>query len=78
MIESWANIPEFPKYQINVEGEVRYVETGELIPILNAYGSEVYGLVKDGKHYMKTKQGLIDAANPHILRWQGVPVKESK
>lgn len=77
MSESWATIPTFPKYQINVEGEVRYIETGELIPILSAYGTEVYGLVKDGTHFMKTKQGLIDVTNPHILRRQE-SIKEFK
>lgn len=79
MSESWATIPSFPEYQINVEGEARYTRTKELLPILNAYGAEVYGLVKDGKSYMKTKQGLIDETNPHILRRQdSEPVKELK
>ena len=68
MSDSWVTIPTFPEYQINVEGEVRYTESKGLIPMLKVYGSDCYALVRDGKAFTKTKQGLIDATNPHIPR----------
>lgn len=72
MSESWATIPTFPEYQINVEGEVRYKESREQLPMLKVYDTDCYVLVLDGQSYTKTKQGLIDVTNPHILRRQEV------
>lgn len=78
MGDSWTTIPTFPGYQINVEGEVRYNESKEQLPVIDLFGAECYVLVLDGTTYKKTKQHLIDVTNPHIKRWQGVPVSESK
>lgn len=77
MSESWATIPTFPEYQINVEGEVRYTESHEQIPMLKVYDTDCYILVREGTTFTKTKKGLIDATNPHILRKQE-PVKGLK
>lgn len=77
MSESWATIPTFPEYQINVEGEVRYTNTIDQLPMLKIFGADCYILVRDGQTFTKTKQGLLDATNPHILRRQE-PIKELK
>lgn len=77
MSESWATIPSFPEYQINVEGEVRYTESRDLLPMLKVFDVDCYILVRDGQTWTKTKKGLIDETNPHILRRQE-PVKELK
>lgn len=77
MSESWATIPTFPEYQINVEGEVRYLESKKRLPMLKIYDAECYILVLDGKTFTKTKQCLLNATNPHILRRQE-PVKGLK
>jgi hypothetical protein len=77
MSESWATIPSFPEYQINIEGEVRYTNSRDLLPMLKVYDVDCYVLVRDGKTWTKTQRGLIDETNPHILRRQE-PVTESK
>lgn len=79
MSESWATIPTFPEYQINVEGEARYKESKEHLPMIKVYDTDCYILVRDGQTFTKTKKGLIDETNPHIIRrLENEPVKELK
>jgi hypothetical protein len=76
--DTWTTIPEFPDYQINVEGDVRFKATSEEIASTQAFDTVCFDLVKDGQILLKTQSGLIAAAKPRAKRWQGVPVKEKK
>jgi hypothetical protein len=68
MSNTWTTIPEFPDYQVNMEGDVRFTESKDEVPMIFEFDTACYDLVKGGKIYTKTQRGLIDAANPHISR----------
>lgn len=76
--DTWTIIPDFPDYEVNAEGDVRFEKNKDELGMVYILDTACYDLLKDGKIYTKTQDGLIKSANPRAKGWQKVPVKESK
>lgn len=76
--DTWTVIPDFPDYEINVEGDVRFKESREEIGMITMFDVACYDLLKDGKLQTKTQDCLLKSAKPRAKGWQTIPVPEPK
>ena len=61
--KEWRTIAEFPKYEINLDGKIRYKESLIMKGTYeDGYGQEVVQLTRDGKRYLRTVKRLIRVA----------------
>lgn len=56
----WRQVPEFPRYSVSPDGDVRNDETGRILAqSINPQGVPIVGMMLDGKQYKRSVPVLV-------------------